>query len=352
MVAMRNEGQIFRVPGLQSDESCQARTPKGTTMPWVSVTTHAEHVRGLPLRDWDFTQIGRGELDFRSAKASGDNALIFRLRTRPKASMTKVPSAGWMALVIPLRWNGEFRINGDRAKPGRVHVLCGNHGFTSLGQERDVLTIGLHIATLRRTVADIACVQEEDVRIPEKALDDLAMGGQLLSRFALAMLHGRLSSDSGRGCTALHAGEEKDLYGAVAQSLVRHAVGRLNVVRRPAHALAMVRAAEDAIRTNTTGDIGLADLCRAAGIARTQLHAAFHSVHGVSPMHFLRQWRLTLARERLLDPTSARSVKFVALDLGFSHSGRFASAYHATFGEYPSASLQRAMRLRGERDQS
>lgn len=321
----------------------------GPAVPWVRVMTHAEHVHGLPLRDWDFAQLGRGEPGFRSAKASNANALILRLRSRPKASMTKVPAAGWMALVMPLRWNGEFRINGDRAMPGRIHVLCGNHGFTSLGQERDVLTIGLRVATLRRAVADLACVEEEDVNLPERALDDPAIGGQFLSRFVLATLHGRMSSDCGGEAAALHVNEQKDLYGAVAQSLLRHAVGRSNVARRSTQALALVRAAEDAIRSTATSDLGLADLCRAAGVARTQLHAAFCSVHGVSPMRYLRQWRLSLSRERLLDPTSSKSVKYVALDLGFAHSGRFAAAYHATFGEHPSASLQRAAELRGER---
>ena len=33
----------------------------------------------------------------------------------------------------------------------------------------------------------------------------------------------------------------------------------------------------------------------------------------------------------------------IMLDLGVLHSGRFASAYHATFGEYPSQTAERAV---------
>ena len=53
-------------------------------------------------------------------------------------------------------------------------------------------------------------------------------------------------------------------------------------------------------------------------------------------MLYLRAYRLSLARDRLLDPENApRSVKDVSLSLGFTNGGRFAAEYKALFGEKP-----------------
>lgn len=59
-------------------------------------------------------------------------------------------------------------------------------------------------------------------------------------------------------------------------------------------------------------------------------------------MHYLREQRLRLAREKL---TVARSgsttVTAIAASCGLTHHGRFADAHRNRFGEAPSVTLRR-----------
>lgn len=87
----------------------------------------------------------------------------------------------------------------------------------------------------------------------------------------------------------------------------------------------------------------VADLVEYAGVSERSLHAAFRRQLGTSPMAYVRRRRLERAHEELLrlDPTSGATVTSVALRYGFAHTGRFAAAYRARFGEPPSATLRR-----------
>lgn len=87
----------------------------------------------------------------------------------------------------------------------------------------------------------------------------------------------------------------------------------------------------------------VADLAVCAGVSERSLHAAFRRQLGTSPMSYVRRRRLEQARDELLhlDPSHGVRVTDVALRYGFAHTGRFAAAYRARFGEPPSATLRR-----------
>lgn len=310
---------------------------------WRDLRSHAEHIRDLPIRESEFVQIGRGDPGFRSIEARGRDALVLRLRIQPTSSVTKVPASGWLALMMPIEWQGDFRINGQSATPGMIHVLGGVNGFSTLGQKRDVLTVGLRIADLVRAIAALAGIDEEDVRLPEGAVGG-GEAGDLLRRRAFGVLHDRGNASGSPGLAPLHPAEKGDLQLAAGRWLLAHAVRRCANVRRRVDPVVLVRMAEDAMRARPGKQLGLIDLCVAAGVGHSQLSAAFSTVHGVSPIRYLRQWRLTLARERLLTSDARASrIKAIALDLGFMHSGRFASAYYTTFGEFPSQTAGRGL---------
>ena len=83
------------------------------------------------------------------------------------------------------------------------------------------------------------------------------------------------------------------------------------------------------------------ELCSATFVCRRKLWDAFHERYGMSPGRFFRNWGLSRAHDRLRasDP-AAPSVARVATDLGFTHTGRFASRYRSVFGELPSQTLR------------
>ena len=89
----------------------------------------------------------------------------------------------------------------------------------------------------------------------------------------------------------------------------------------------------------------IADLSGELRVSPRTLHKAFVDITGVGPhAYFLRQ-RLNAARHQLAtgDP-SRHSVTNIALELGFTELGRFASRYRNFFGENPSQTLQRPAR--------
>lgn len=105
----------------------------------------------------------------------------------------------------------------------------------------------------------------------------------------------------------------------------------------------VVRRVVDLIESTPTTGLTVADLASFAGISARSLHAAFRKQFGTSPMSYVRRRRLEHARDELLrlDPSAGVKVIDVALRHGFTHTGRFAAAYRARFGESPSTTLRR-----------
>ncbi|MDO9617008.1 MAG: helix-turn-helix domain-containing protein [Pseudomonas sp.] len=88
----------------------------------------------------------------------------------------------------------------------------------------------------------------------------------------------------------------------------------------------------------------LAELCRAVGVSERTLRSAFVATLGMAPARYLRLRRLHLLRAALaVTDQSHASVAEVAQRFGYTDCGRMAADYHALFGEYPSATLQRGV---------
>lgn len=103
-----------------------------------------------------------------------------------------------------------------------------------------------------------------------------------------------------------------------------------------------VRLAVAFMEAHAHEPITVGDIAIASATTTRSLQSAFRRAYDMTPMQYLRQFRLGLAREELLAAPAPRlSVRDVALRWGFAHPGRFAQQYAATFGEHPSATLRR-----------
>lgn len=81
----------------------------------------------------------------------------------------------------------------------------------------------------------------------------------------------------------------------------------------------------------------------AVGVCTRVLQDAFCRELNTTPLAYLRERRMRLARARLLAGSSlTTSVTDIALGLGHNHLGRFSVEYKARYGETPSATLARA----------
>jgi AraC-like DNA-binding protein len=83
-------------------------------------------------------------------------------------------------------------------------------------------------------------------------------------------------------------------------------------------------------------------IAEAAGLSLRGLQHAFNRQLELTPTEYLRGVRLDRVRAELEDASPAeQTVASVANRWGFSHSGRFSSAYAKRFGEYPTETLRR-----------
>lgn len=79
------------------------------------------------------------------------------------------------------------------------------------------------------------------------------------------------------------------------------------------------------------------DLAALAGLSRSQFMACFASLVGQTPFSYLRQWRLTLARQ---DLAAGARVKTVAARYGYGSQEALSHAYRQHFGQSPTQSKQ------------
>jgi AraC-like DNA-binding protein len=114
-----------------------------------------------------------------------------------------------------------------------------------------------------------------------------------------------------------------------------------NARTRHHHAAMMVRF-EEMLSNHIDQKINMPTLCTEIGVAERTLRMCCSEFLGVSPTRYLLLQRLNKARSALrrANPSTA-SVAEVARNHQFLELGRFAVTYRTTFGESPSATLQR-----------
>ncbi|MEV7694326.1 AraC family transcriptional regulator [Microbacterium sp. NPDC089189] len=91
----------------------------------------------------------------------------------------------------------------------------------------------------------------------------------------------------------------------------------------------------------TVVSMTVADLAAAVGVSVRALQVGFRRTLDTTPLAYLRERRLTLARRELESAAGETSVAQIADRCGFAHHGRFAADYRRRFGESPSDTLRR-----------
>lgn len=112
---------------------------------------------------------------------------------------------------------------------------------------------------------------------------------------------------------------------------------RAGSVRLPHYLL----RARDFMHANAREDIALDDIEAVSGVARSRLFEDFKHYLGLSPMAYLKKFRLEQVRRALITDRGTGNVSSIAMDWGFSHLGRFSIEYRKLFGETPSQTLAR-----------
>ncbi len=95
-----------------------------------------------------------------------------------------------------------------------------------------------------------------------------------------------------------------------------------------------------AIHADPRRDWSVDALAAAASMSRSALCARFAAVLGVSPMRYVREWRLFLARDALR--RGGRPIAEVAFDAGYGAEAAFSRAFARAFGAPPATWRQAA----------
>lgn len=304
--------------------------------------THQEFWRGLPTLQAEATQLGPGHLEYEMLQVTGRDLLIFRSKVAPKMASTIVPHPDWMVLMAPVDWAGAYVFNGQVARPFDVFVSGGLDGYSTTGERRDNLTLGVRKSKLRDVCANLSGRYLDDIALNDQ---QIALGSALGTRFhrrILETIATSLDKPTGPGKFALDAVVENDLFSEIASLIMAKVIDENAFSNLNLDPVRVVRHAEGLFEDGTTNPPSIADLCKAANVGATTLHLCFNEVYGVSPIAYLQAKRITQARCAFLAAGRAPpSVKDVALLLGFTHSGRFAKRYRYFVGEYPSETLNK-----------
>ena len=109
------------------------------------------------------------------------------------------------------------------------------------------------------------------------------------------------------------------------------------IIIRPRH----VRFAAEYIHTMAHEKITLKTLVKVSGVSPRSLHNGFKKYYDVSPMVYLKNVRLDLARLDLKNGNNVNTtVTEIAMNYGFNHLSKFTNKYKERFGELPSDTLR------------
>ena len=104
-----------------------------------------------------------------------------------------------------------------------------------------------------------------------------------------------------------------------------------------------MRAAVRYIEEHYMQPLTAALLAEASYVGERTLYEGFQREFGITPMAYVRRFRLERAREALIaaTPDDGATVAEISLSHGFGHLGRFAASYRERYGESPSETLRR-----------
>lgn len=96
------------------------------------------------------------------------------------------------------------------------------------------------------------------------------------------------------------------------------------------------------IHKDPANDWGVAALADAAAMSRSAFSARFTQLVGVSPGKYLTEWRMQVARTKLLDSTTP--IATIAEQMGYQSEAAFCRAFKRTFKQSPGGVRRRNQR--------
>jgi AraC-like DNA-binding protein len=273
------------------------------------------------------------------------NTSILYMQRGASSSLTRTThdsACGDYWIVLPIREAMEGVVGGSSVQLGPMEGMVSTHGrpFSLRTRGRGAtFNIGFPEAAVRRR---LAALLGDDASGPLEFAPTLGLSSGLgngLARHIHQMMGDFIDGRSIFADTVMAA----SLEDAMITEMLRHQPNTFSPrLARAERGISPrdVRRALDYIEAHLNSAITIEDVVEASSVPGRSLFRHFQEARGVSPMRFIRDLRFSKARQALLAARPEDSVTAIALQLGFSHLGRFAVEYRRRYGETPSETLR------------
>ncbi|QIB66804.1 AraC family transcriptional regulator [Kineobactrum salinum] len=291
---------------------------------------------------------GASSADFCHRKVDFASSSINLVRYGRKAVVEAPPINDTYLCVITVDGSAEVTQGRDAfaARSGSLFILNPTQSLRAeLSSDFEQLTLKLPAVLLNRVLAESA--GRSRPRPVEFASSSFRLQGRVASMWNLisAASHDMLRKDSAFVVPEISASLERTLA-QMLLSVFPHNYSPHLQQKPESAAPCYIRKAEEFIHENARGVIALADIALACNISERSLQAGFRKFRNTSPMAYLRNCRLSLAREQIeAGAEDMTQITDIALDCGFTHLSKFSRHYFQRFGELPSQTLRRGQGL-------
>ena len=273
----------------------------------------------------EYRQMEAGQLEAHTVFQPVDSSsLICETANRRLDIAAKTPE-GAVTVLVPLQGTHAL-INGRRLTDDRIMLLAPDidfHASSSSGAE--VWSIHL-AATLMDDGADIG-------RIATRVIEGQATA---LEKFRAAI---RFTLDAKRESAMAHC---EASFADLAEQLLTSESPNTESDRyhRRQKRKALARAVEY-IEENSNGSVRMGQVRTYAGVSQSTLERIFRQEFQTTPSGYLKARRLDAVRRLLKNGLGeVETIADIATEHGFTHMGRFSSAYREQFGVLPSEDVK------------
>lgn len=297
--------------------------------------------QALALTGWnqDYLQLSAGAFQGDISQLHGKGVKLFIEQVRQSVFQTGVLPSNVLAVGIPLATSGAGMFCGKTCGANDFHVFSGSSGFEfRTAHEHTMLGIELKLEHGWLNYGTSGCAPRGSLKLPPQA-GALRMDPATLFELRTYLLTLFQSAQSNPGLllsSAVVATVADFLLDRVSPLSAKH-----NLNDNTCAHWKLVQRACDQINDEPDQAPTMAQLCLDLGVCRRTLQNAFQQVLNVSPLAYLKAFRLNQARKAL---KRANSVTDAATACGFWHFGHFSNDYKTMFGECPSETLSRYRR--------
>ena len=310
---------------------------------WKQKDTFSSYMQEFPVRDTELVQLGTGALGLKANQVWGTDLLVSKVECLPLTVWRMFAHPEWVGLLLPLRWRGEYKLNGWKAEPGDVFFLDGKSEFTTISAQRSAMLISMRRNRLEKACADLLGKNEYTLGDGHALLNTNSVAVNELNQTVEELYSASAEVGTTNGKLYLLKAFEVDAFDKIASWLLFTVSENFEAKLSNPKAYEISTRALEFARQLPAEQVSLSELCKGAGVGKSTLHNAFLETHGMSPMQLVLKQRLTAVRELLAAPlTPTATVKDAALRSGFSSFGRFSKQYFYQFGELPSQTLERS----------